>query len=216
MSTHVDRVVEQVRNAENDFRREVAQRQRRWRQRAQRGRVWFDQELRESHRRLRQSIPAYIREGDLLSLLTAPVTYSLFLPLVVLDLWVTLYQRLCFPIYRIASVPRRRYFAIDRHRLAYLNGIERVNCTFCSYANGLFAYVREIAARTEQYWCPIKHARVIPTPHSRYRSFFAYGDGHAYRTGLPSLRRALREQATRPPRCRRRMRHEGVTRKRLG
>jgi hypothetical protein len=157
--------------------------------------VWFDQELRESHRRLRQSIPAYIREGDLLSLLTAPVTYSLFLPLVVLDLWVTLYQRLCFPIYRIASVPRRRYFAIDRHRLAY---------------------VREIAARTEQYWCPIKHARVIPTPHSRYRSFFAYGDGHAYRTGLPSLRRALREQATRPPRCRRRMRHEGVTRKRLG
>jgi hypothetical protein len=36
----------------------------------------------------------------------------------------------------MARVPRRRYFAVDRHKLAHLNGIEKVNCTFCSYANG--------------------------------------------------------------------------------
>ena len=71
-----------------------------------------------------------------------------------LDLWVTLYQSICFPIYGMARVPRRQYFAIDRHKLAYLNGIEKVHCTFCSYANGLIAYVREVAARTEQYLVP--------------------------------------------------------------
>jgi hypothetical protein len=124
--------------------------------------------------------------------LTAPVIYSLLLPLVMLDLWVTIYQSICFRVYGIAPVPRRQYFAIDRHKLAYLNGIEKVNCTFCSYANGVIAYVREVAARTEQYWCPIKHARVIPTPHPRYHVFVDYGDAHGYQKELPALRQTLR------------------------
>jgi hypothetical protein len=140
---------------------------------------------------MRQGIPAYLREANLLNVITAPIIYSLLLPLLALDLWVTVYQRVCFPIYGVARVPRRRYFAIDRHKLAYLNGIEKVNCTFCSYANGLIAYVREIAARTEQYWCPIKHARTIPVPHTRYRNFADYGDAHRYRNELADVRRAL-------------------------
>ena len=54
--------------------------------RVHRGHIWFDKELRENHRRLRQSIPVYILEGNFLSLLTAPIIYSLLLPFVVLDL----------------------------------------------------------------------------------------------------------------------------------
>jgi hypothetical protein len=80
---------------------------------------------------------------------------------------------------------------MDRRRLAYLNGIERVNCTYCSYANGLFAYVSEVAARTEQYWCPIRHARAIRAPHRRYHAFFEYGDAEGYRKGLKRVRRRL-------------------------
>lgn len=148
--------------------------------------------VRVAHRRLRQSIAAYILAGSTLNLLTAPIIYSLLLPFVLLDLWVTLYQLICFPIYGVPRVPRRRYFALDRHKLAYLNVIEQVNCTFCSYANGLLAYVREVAARTEQYWCPIKHARAIPVPHSRYHLFFDYGDGERYRRDLGPLRHELR------------------------
>jgi hypothetical protein len=192
MFPSVDRFLDRVRDAETDLEHEIKERQHRWRYRVRRGRVWFDRELRETHRRLRQSIPAYIREGDVRSLLTAPVIYSLLLPLLLLDLWVTLYQSMCFRIYGIARVPRRRYFAVDRHKLAYLNGIEKLHCTFCSYANGLIAYVREVAARTEQYWCPIKHARTIPAPHSRYHLFSDYGDGERYRGDLESLRDALR------------------------
>jgi hypothetical protein len=186
-----ERFVERVRDAETDLAGALAARQRRWHSRAHRGRVWFDSELRAAHRRLRQSIPAYVLQGSVSSLLTAPVIYSLLLPLLLLDFWVTCYQSVCFPIYGIARVPRRRYFAIDRHKLAYLNGVETVNCTFCSYANGLIAYVREVAGRTEQYWCPIKHARAIPSPHRRYHEFFDYGDATGYRNQLPMLRRAL-------------------------
>jgi hypothetical protein len=185
------RATDRIRDAEAELERELKHGRRRLHDRAHRGRVWLDRELREAHRRLRQSSPGDVLEGNLLSLLTAPVIYSLLLPLVMLDLWVTLFQWVCFPIYGIARVPRRRYFAIDRHKLAYLNGIEKVNCTFCSYANGLIAYVREVAARTEQYWCPIKHARGIPAPHRRYQAFLDYGDAHGYRNELPTLRSAL-------------------------
>ena len=101
---------------------------------------------------------------SLLSLLTAPVIYSLIVPLAILDLWTTVYQWVCFYVYGIDRVPRRAHFVIDRHKLSYLNAIEKANCTFCSYATGLIAYVREVAARTEQYWGPIKHARALPTP----------------------------------------------------
>ena len=195
MSSYVERFVDRLHDAEEDLTHEVEEQQRRWQYQMHRGRVWFDKELRKAHRRLRQSIPAYVLGGSVLSLLTAPIIYSLLLPLVILDLWVMLYQSICFRIYGIAPVPRRQYFTIDRHELAYLNGIEKVNCTFCSYANGLIAYVREVAARTEQYWCPIKHASTHPAPHQRYHVFLDYGDAHGYRKELPALRQALRAPA---------------------
>jgi len=75
-----------------------------------------------------------------------------------------------------------------------LNALEKANCLFCSYANGLLAYVSEIAARTEQYWCPIKHARVTAPVHHRYHLFFDYGDAAGYRSGLAGLRQQLRDE----------------------
>ena len=93
-----------------------------------------------------------------------------------MDIWISLYQWVCFRVYGVPRVRRQDYLIIDRHRLGYLNGIEKLNCVYCGYANGLFAYLREIAGRTEQYWCPIKHARKIRQPHSRYPRFLEYGD----------------------------------------
>jgi hypothetical protein len=206
MSPYVERIAERLREAEQDLAREVEEQEQRWHYRVHRGRVWFDKERRKAHRRLKQSVPAYIREGSVLSLLSAPVIYSLLLPFALLDAWVTIYQWVCFPIYGIARVPRRDYFVIDRHRLAYLNAIEKINCTFCSYANGVIAYVREVAACTEQYWCPIKHAQAIPTPHVRYHLFFDYGNAEGYRRELLALRQTLRQEtdSRRPARGRRR------------
>jgi hypothetical protein len=153
--------------------------------------VRFDESVRRLHLRFRRGLIDYLRGGDLPTLLTAPVIYSLIVPFALLDLWVTVFQRVCFPVYGIAPVPRRRYFSLDRHKLAYLNVLEKINCTYCSYVNGLIAYVREVAARTEQYWCPIKHARHVPSPHARYAAFADYGDPADYRWSQPELRSAL-------------------------
>jgi len=192
MRSHVERIIERLREAEGDFTCEAGNRHKRWQYRVRRGRVWFNEEVRRAHRAFRQSIPAFIWDSSLASLLTTPVVYSLLIPFVLLDAWVTLYQWICFPIYGIARVRRRRYFVVDRQKLAYLNGIEKANCVYCGYANAVVAYVREVTARTEQYWCPIRHARAIPTPHARYHLFFDYGDAKAYRHDLAKVRRALR------------------------
>jgi hypothetical protein len=192
MSRSFERLAAHLHALEAELARDLEEQQHRWRYRLGAGRVRFDEEVRVAHTRLRQSLPAYIREGSLRSLVTAPVIYSLIAPLALLDLWVFTYQWICFPIYGIARVPRPAFFVFDRRKLAYLNGIEKINCTFCSYANGLIAYVREVAARTEQYWCPIKHAHPVAGPHARYHFFFDYGDADSYHDNLMPLRGALR------------------------
>lgn len=65
-------------------RAKVEEQEQRWHYRVHRRRVWFDRERRQAHRRLKQSVPAYIREGSVLSLLTAPVIYSLLVLLALL------------------------------------------------------------------------------------------------------------------------------------
>ena len=153
----------------------------------------FERELRQAHKRLKQSIPAYLRDSHPLNILSAPLIYSMIVPIALLDLWVSFYQSICFPMFRIKQVRRRDYVVIDRQKLAYLNGIEKVNCVYCGYANGVFAYVREITGRTETYWCPIRHARKLRDPHDHYDDFVAYGDAAGYKRRLPVLRRSLKK-----------------------
>jgi hypothetical protein len=164
----------------------------RWQSRLYQEAIAVEREMRSAQRRFRVSVPAFLRTSSLRNLVTAPLVYSLALPLVLADVWLTTYQWICFPLYRIARVPRRGYFVIDRHKLAYLNPIEKLHCTYCSYATGLIAYIREIAARTEQYWCPIKHGRRVRAPHGLYPTFVDYGDGAGYRARGSELRAALR------------------------
>ena len=76
----------------------------------------------------------------------------------------------------IEKVKRSDYLILDRYHLAYLNVIEKIDCAYCSYCNGVAGYVREIAVRTEQYWCPIKHARRVIAAHERYQRFAEFGD----------------------------------------
>jgi hypothetical protein len=57
----------------------------------------------------------------------------------------------------------------------------------------LFAYAQEIAARTEQFWCPIKHAKRIKGLHSRYQKFIRYGDAETYRSDFDIIRHDFKD-----------------------
>ena len=192
MPSRIDDLLERITQLEREVEIELNRARAEWRYRIEAGRVRFERDVRLAHDRLKQSIPAFIRESSPVNLLTAPIIYSLIAPIALLDLWITLYQALCFPLYGIARVRRSTYIVIDRHHLAYLNAIEKANCMFCGYANGVFAYTREIAGRTEQYWCPIRHAKRVRGPHPHYGEFVAFGDADGYRKRLPLLRAELK------------------------
>jgi hypothetical protein len=187
-------VMDRIRDLEAELEREVASAQERWQYRIEAGRVRFQDEVFRRHKRMKTSVQRYLRESYLPSVLSAPMIYSVAIPLLLLDFWISLYQRICFPIYGIARVRRVDYIVIDRWKLAYLNNIEKTNCDYCGYATGLLAYVREVAARTEQYWCPIKHAQRVRSPHPHYRLFVDYGDAEGYKRQLPMLRKALKHE----------------------
>lgn len=89
---------------------------------------------------------------------------------------------------RIGRVRRADDIVFDRHCLGYLNEIQKLNCLYCGYGNGLIALVREVAGRTEQYWCPIKHARRIQGAPDRYARFLDYGDAAAFQARFQELR----------------------------
>ena len=154
-------------------------------------RVRFKEGVKKLHRRQRISSLRYLLNANIKNLISAPVILSLILPLLLLDLWVSLYQLLCFPIYGIARVNRSQYLVLDRHHLSYLNTIEKLNCLYCGYGNGVLNFAREVASRTEQYWCPIKHARKAPGQSFRQREFSSYGDADNYRSQLQTLREQL-------------------------
>ena len=200
MTPQISELIEKIRTLESELDAELAKRRAELRIGLEHGRIAFEKELLRRHRELRQKLLPYLFGANPLVMLVSPVIYAGIVPFLVLDFFISIFQAICFPIYGIAKVRRADYFVFDRHHLAYLNALEKLNCAYCSYANGLIAYAREIAARTEQYWCPIKHARRVIGSHARYALFDDYGDGENYQARLAELRAALAKDEDKAPR----------------
>ncbi|PLW75323.1 hypothetical protein [Cohaesibacter celericrescens] len=179
-----DRVValaERIRELEADLEQELESRRKLFSYNMEQRKIGFARDIERQHKALKQKLVLYIAGARPLVVLTAPIIYSGLVPFILLDLFLTLYQVTCFPIYRIKAVKRADYIAFDRKYLSYLNGLEKLNCMYCSYGNGLLAYAVEVAAQTEKYWCPIKHAKRMPGVHRHYPEFLEYGDAEGYR-----------------------------------
>jgi hypothetical protein len=189
MSRKIDDLIATLAALEEELEAEFKKKREEFRFTVEARRVRFAEEVILHGRRLKVGLARYLLEARPLVVLVAPVIYAGFVPLLLLDAFVTIYQAVCFPVYGIPKVRRSAYLLFDREDLPYLNVVEKFNCFYCSYANGLAAFTREIAARTEQYWCPIKHARRIRDAHARYPRFFEYGDAESYRKGLERLRK---------------------------
>ena len=151
-------------------------------------RVEFERSVREAQVRLKRNFFRWLAIDRPQNLLTGPIIYGMAVPLAVLDFFITFYQATCFPIYGIAKVRRGDYIVFDRHELGFLNFIERFHCEYCAYGTGLIAYATEIVGRTEQYFCPIKHARKILGVHRHYTGFIPYGDSADYHARLEAYR----------------------------
>jgi hypothetical protein len=184
-----DSLIKRIRALEEQLEAELDRRREAFQYDMSRRRVIFEDAVIRQQKAFKRLLWGYICGARPMVIVTAPVIYSVIIPFVLLDLFMTVYQAICFPVYGISKVRRGDYIIFDRRHLAYLNGIEKLNCVYCSYGNGLLAYAREIAARTERHWCPIKHAKRMAGSHLHYAGFVEYGDAKAYReivAGPPS------------------------------
>ena len=191
MNTQIEALLETIREMEHEIEWELQRRRTGLKADFDAQRVRFEHEVLEQQKRFKMGVLKYLLSSDIKSLLSAPLIYAVFFPMVLLDLFVWVYQWVCFPLYGLARVKRADYFVFDRVHLGYLNLIEKINCAYCSYGNGLIAYAREVVGQTEQYWCPIKHARKVLHAHPYYMGFVDFGDAQAYRDELEPLREQL-------------------------
>jgi len=189
MNDRLEILLDKIRKLENEFRLEIQKKEQEFYYHIQRKRVRFEREVKAKHKLLMQRIPPYLLHARPMAIITSPVIWLCLLPVALLDGIITLYQAICFPVYNIPKVRRSDYVVLDRQYLSYLNWIEKFNCIYCGYFNGVIGYATEIGARTEQHWCPIKHARRVGSIHSRYKNFMDYGDAEGYKRDMETVRR---------------------------
>ena len=121
MATQLDDLMDKLRQIQADIEVELAKRREELRFHLENRRIVFEREVLRIHRELKTRATRYLIDANPLMILSAPVIYSLVIPIALVDLWAMAYQAICFPIYRIPKVRRRDYLVFDRHHLAYLN-----------------------------------------------------------------------------------------------
>jgi len=196
MNNRIKELLAQITSLEDEIEDILHARQEQVLYRLKDGRIRLRKDIEAAQKKFRTGTIQWLLETRTQNLATAPFIYGMIVPFALLDLCITIYQAVCFPLYGINKVKRRNYIIIDRHHLHYLNIFEKFHCVYCGYANGLLGYAREIAARTEQYWCPIKHASRVIDKHSRYHHFVDYGDAEAYQTALARLQKEAGNEQT--------------------
>lgn len=194
MNVRIKQLIDQIKSLEDELSDELHQQENQLLFQLKGKKVEFEQSIKQAHRKFKKDVWLWLVGLHPINLITAPIIYSMIVPLVISDLFVSFFQASCFPVYKITKVRRSDFIVIDRHQLAYLNIFEKVHCVYCAYANGLISYIQEILARTEQYFCPIKHAHKVLGTHSRYQKFMPYGDAENYQDKLESLRSDLAKE----------------------
>ena len=194
MSERINELTDKIAKLERQLLDELERKQKEFNYQIEGKKVKFEQDILNAHRKMKNAVLPWIFSSKLRNILSSPFIYSMVFPIAFFDLTVTCYQDICFRLYGIRRVLRSDYIVIDRHQLAYLNSIQKMNCIYCGYANGVVAYAREVFARTEQYWCPIKHARRVLGSHRHYYKFVDYGEGENYQEKLLKLREDLKDQ----------------------
>lgn len=191
MNNQIRQILDQISELENELQKTIEQQECRLSYQINNKRIVFEHSIEAAHQRVKVGVFRWFMTVRPQNFLTMPIIYGMIVPLAIFDLCITFYQHTCFPIYGIPRVRRSDYIVMDHQHLEYLNIIEKADCMYCSYGNGMLAYALEITARTEQYFCPIKHAKKVLGTHARYRRFLEYGEADEFHNKIEEFRSHL-------------------------
>lgn len=194
MSDKIREMMEEIESMKEKLREELVEHEKHINYEIKNGYITFEKEVLEKQKENMKNLLLWFGEIPLLHLLTAPIIYGMIIPAVFLDITLFIYQKVVYRIYKFESIKRSEYIVFDRQYLGYLNAIEKFNCLYCSYFNGLMHYASAIISRTELYFCPIKHAKKIAYDHEYYDLFLSYGNGEKYQENLKKLREDMEKQ----------------------
>ncbi len=180
MQSQINEILKKIESLQGELKTEYEKLLEKYEYKIVHGKIVFLESIKTQNALLRENLFKYIFTANLKHLLSVPFIYGMLIPMLFLDFALWLYQSFAFPLYGIKKVRRADYFVYDRQFLDYLNLVQKVNCVYCTYGNGLFAYAVEIAARTERYWCPIKAAKHLNHQHPLYKEFADYGDAKGF------------------------------------
>lgn len=193
MSEKIKQIIEEIEALEEKLKIEISEQERHISYEIKNGYVSFEKDIIAMQRENMKKIIAYLKDIPFLHLISSPLIYLMILPAIVFDVMLFFYQQVIFRIYKFQFIKRSDYIVFDRHYLAYLNPIEKINCLYCSYFNGLMHYAAEISAKTELYFCPIKHAKKVAYTHRYYKDFLAYGDERDFQEKFQELREKVQK-----------------------
>ena len=189
MNDKIREIVEEIEAMKLKLAEEIAQQESHISYEIKNGYVTFEKEVLVKQRENMKNLLTWFREVPLLHLLTAPLIYAMVIPAIMFDVLLFVYQQVAFRVFKFEFIKRSDYMHFDHHYLGYLNIIEKLNCLYCSYFNGLMQYASAIAGRTELFFCPIKHAKKVVSQHKFYEEFLSYGDEEEYQKKLKELRK---------------------------
>ena len=196
MSDKIKEIMEEIESMKIRLGEEIAQHEKDISYEIQNGYVRFEKEVLDKQKENMKNLFTWFRDIPLLHLLASPLVYAMVIPAIFFDIILFVYQQVIFRIFKFKFIKRSDYILFDRQYLGYLNSIEKLNCLYCTYFNGLMQYAAAIAGRTELYFCPIKHAKKVAYQHDYYDKFFSYGDEEKYQEKLETLRKKSQKEMT--------------------
>jgi hypothetical protein len=188
MNDKIREILEEIEEMKLKLAEEIDKQESHISYRIKNGYVTFEKEVMARQRENMKNLLSWFREVPFLHLISSPIIYAMIIPAVLFDIILFVYQQVIFRIYKFKFIERSDYMNFDHQYLGYLNPIEKINCLYCSYFNGLMLYASAVAGRTELYFCPIKHAKKVVSQHEFYDTFLSYGDEEDYQKKLKELR----------------------------
>lgn len=144
MRSTIREILAKIESLNNDLREEYERLSAKYGFSFDHKKVIFLEEFRKRNKAFKFPTWKYVIPSNLRHFLSIPFIYGMIIPTVILDIFLTVYQWTAFSLYRIPKVKRSDYIIYDRKYLDYLNFVQKINCLYCSYVNGVFAYAVEI------------------------------------------------------------------------
>ena len=90
------------------------------------------------------------------NILALPFAIAFLIPLVVYDLFLSLFHRIVFGLCKIKKVNRKSHFKVDQMKIAQLSKMQRFYAIYILYLRGLMNFGAKIAQECEYHWCQVR------------------------------------------------------------